>query len=174
MADPMPSGQAVDDSRDMLGFHLRRILGATRTRVLIGAGVLLVAGIGVAIEPVLGLIGAALALVVSLIVVYFIASAASTSSFFDLYAAQRQMSHSGKGPLPASTPLLRKGDERYAEHSLQGPLDDGIAGTLALYTYEDTYYDSDGKRQTNYYRYTVGICEIPESAAHVPTLYAHR
>jgi len=24
-------------------------------------------------------------------------------------------------------------------------------GTLALYTYEDTSYDSDGNRQTNYY-----------------------
>ncbi len=81
---------------------------------------------------------------------------------------QRQMSHSGKGPLPASTPLLRKGDDRYAEHSLRGPLADGLDGTLALYTYEDTYYDGDGNRQTNYYRYTVGICEIPESAAHVP------
>ncbi len=174
MANQTPPGTVVDDSGDMLGFHLRRILGATRTQVLIGVFVVLAAAIGFAIEPLFGLIGAVIALAVSLIVVYFMASAASTSSFFDVYAAQRQMAHTGKGPLPATTPLLCKGDDRYAEHSLRGPLDDGIDGTLALYTYEDTYYDSDGNRQTNYYRYTVGICEVPESAAHVPTLYARR
>ena len=175
MADQVPiESKVVDDSGDLRGFHMRRILGATKTRVLIAVAVLIAAGIGFAIEPVFGLLGAAAALLLALIVVYSIASSASTSSFFDVYAAQRQMAHSGKGALPPSTPLLRKGDDRYAEHSLQGPLDDGIDGTLALYTYEDTYYDSDGNRQTNYYRYTVGICDIPESTPHVPTLYARR
>ncbi len=169
-----PPGRVVDDSGDMLGFHLRRILGATRTRVVIGVLVLLVGGVAFAVEPIYGLIGVVIALALSFVVVYFMASAASTASFFDVYASQRQMTHSGKGPLPASTPLLRKGDDRYAEHSLQGPLDDGIDGTLALYTYEDTSYDSDGNRQTSYYRYTVGICDIPESVAHIPTLYARR
>jgi hypothetical protein len=174
MAEPAPSDKIVDDSRDLLGFHLKRILRATKTRVLIGVFVLIAAGIGFAIDPLFGLIGVVIALLVSLIVVYAMASSASTSSFFDVYAAERQMTRSGRGPLPASTPLLCKGDDRYAEQSLRGPLDDGIDGTLALYTYEDTYYDSDGNRQTNYYRYTVGLCEIPESAAHVPTLFARR
>ena len=168
MTEPAPSGPIVDDSRDMLGFHLKQRLGAAKTWVVIGVLVLLVGGIGFAIQPVVGLIGVAVVIFGAVIVVYSMASAASTASFFDVYASQRQMIHSGKGPLPATTPLLRKGDDRYAEHSLQGPLDDGIDGTLALYTYEDTYYDSDGNRQTNYYRYTVGICDVPESSAHVP------
>ena len=115
MANQTPPGTVVDDSGDMLGFHLRRILGATRTQVLIGVFVVLAAAIGFAIEPLFGLIGAVIALAVSLIVVYFMASAASTSSFFDVYAAQRRMAHTGKGPLPAATPLLCKGDDRYAE-----------------------------------------------------------
>ena len=174
MTEPAPSGPIVDDSRDMLGFHLKQRLGAAKTWVVIGVLVLLVGGIGFAIQPVVGLIGVAVVIFGAVIVVYSMASAASTASFFDVYASQRQMIHSGKGPLPATTPLLRKGDDRYAEHSLQGPLDDGVDGTLALYTYEDTYYDSDGNRQTNYYRYTVGICDAPESSAHVPTLYVHR
>ncbi len=174
MAEQTPSGIVVDDSGDLLGFHLKRILGAPRTWVLTGLLVLLAGGIGFAIAPLIGLIAVVVALLVSLIVVYAMASSASTTSFFDLYASQRQMSHSGKGPLPAATPLLQKGDDRYAEHAVRGPLDQGVEGTLALYTYEETSYDSDGNRQTSYYRYTVGICEIPESAAHVPTLYAHR
>jgi hypothetical protein len=164
----------VDDSGDMLGFHMKRILGATRTKVLIVLTVLLGAVIGFAIEPVFGLIGAAAGLALALLVAFGTASAASTHSFFDVYAAQRQMVHLGSGQLPASTPLLRKGDVRYAEHSLRGPLDGGAEGTLALYTYEEQRTNSKGGRETDYYRYTVGICEIPESASHLPTLYARR
>ena len=46
--------------------------------------------------------------------------------------------------------------------------------SLALYTYEDETTDSKGNRQTNYYRYTVGLVEVPECAAHVPELYCQR
>ena len=77
-------------------------------------------------------------------------------------------------PLPAATPLLRKGDDRYAERTLTGPLADGVDGTLALYTYEDETTDSDGNRQTNYYHYTLGLVEVPECVAHVPELYCQR
>ena len=45
---------------------------------------------------------------------------------------------------------------------------------LALYTYEEETTDSDGNRQTNYYRYTVGLVEVPECVAHVPELYCQR
>ncbi len=57
---------------------------------------------------------------------------------------------------------------------MAGPLGDGVEGTLALYTYEDETTDSEGNTQTNYYRYTVGVAEIPECAAHVPELYCQR
>lgn len=174
MSDQAPAEMVVDDSGDMLGFHMKRILGETKTRVLIGLTVLVGAGIGFAIEPVFGLIGAAAGLALAMLVVFGTASRASTHSFFDVYARQRQMVYSGMGRLPPSTPLLRKGDTRYVEHRLRGPLDDGIEGTLALYTYEEHRTNSKGGRETDHYRYTVGICEIPESAAHIPTLYARR
>ncbi|MFN8218498.1 MAG: hypothetical protein U0R71_18070, partial [Solirubrobacterales bacterium] len=45
---------------------------------------------------------------------------------------------------------------------------------LALYTYEDETTDSDGNRQTNYYRYTIGLVEVPECVEHVPELYCQR
>ena len=47
-------------------------------------------------------------------------------------------------------------------------------GTLALYTYEDETTDSEGDRQTNYYRYTVGLVEVPECAEFVPELFCQR
>jgi hypothetical protein len=158
----------------MLGFHLKRLLGSWKAWAVIIPLMLVVGGVAFSVKPIYGIAAAAIVFVASLVVVGFIASSAATDSFFDVYAGQRNMAHTGKGPLPPATPLLRRGDDRYAEHALSGPLADGVEGTLALYTYEDEYYDSDGNRQTNYYRYTVGICEIPESAEHVPTLYARR
>jgi hypothetical protein len=57
---------------------------------------------------------------------------------------------------------------------LRGPLADGIDGSVALYTYEQESTDSEGNRQTNYYRYTIGMSEIPECVSKVPELYAQR
>ncbi len=168
------AAKVVDDSKDMLGFHLKRLLGGWKAWAVIVPLVLIAGVAGASAKPVYGLAAAVIVLLLSLLVVYMMASAAATESFLDVYAGQRQMTHTGKGPLPPATPLLRKGDERYAEHSLRGPLAEGVEGTLALYTYEDTSYDSDGNRQTSYYRYTVGLCEIPECGEHVPTLYVRR
>lgn len=77
-------------------------------------------------------------------------------------------------PLPPATALLRKGDDRYAERILRGPLAEGTEGALALYTYETERTDSKGNRQTNYYHYTVGISELPDSVRWVPELYCRR
>lgn len=57
---------------------------------------------------------------------------------------------------------------------MAGPLADGVDGVLALYTYEDETTDSEGNTQTNYYRYTVGLAQVPECAAFVPELYCQR
>ncbi len=120
------------------------------------------------------MIGAAAAgatFLLALLAVFAIADSRAEDAFFETYAAGRGMSLSGRGPLPPATPLLRKGDDRYAERALAGPLADGVDGVLALYTYEDETTDSEGNRQTNYYRYTVGLVEVPECAAHVPELF---
>jgi hypothetical protein len=57
---------------------------------------------------------------------------------------------------------------------MAGRLADGVDGVLALYTYEDETTDSEGNRETNYYRYTVGLVEVPESIAHLPELFCQR
>jgi hypothetical protein len=98
----------------------------------------------------------------------------AADAFFADYAAQRGLELGGRSPLPASTPLLRKGDDRYAERTLSGPFADDVEGILALYTYEEESTDSEGNRETNHYRYTVGMVNVPECSAFVPELFCQR
>ena len=104
-----------------------------------------------------------------------IADNKAAGDFFEIYAEQRGLSliH-GRGRLPQATPLLRKGNDRYCERTLTGPIADGFEGTLALFTYEEETRDSDGDTQTNYYRYTLGLVEVPDCAGFVPELYCQR
>ena len=170
-----PGEAAPDDANDLRGFHFRRLLGRPLTWIVIAvfvlaAGIVAAVYLGAAIGA-----GAAVAmLLVSLLVVFAIADSKAEDAFFETYAAQRGLALSGKSPLPPATPLLRKGDDRYAERLMTGTLADGVDGALALYTYEDETTDSEGNRETNYYRYTLGLVEVPECAAHLPELFCQR
>jgi hypothetical protein len=166
---------APDDANDLRGFHFKLLLGKPVTWIAIGFFVL-VAGIAAAVYlgAAIGAGAAGAMLLLSLLIVFAIADSKAEDAFFEVYASQHGLSLSGRGPLPPATPLLRKGDDRYAERALAGPLADGVDGLLSLYTYEDETTDSEGNRQTNYYRYTVGLVEVPESVAHIPELYCRR
>lgn len=164
-----------DDANDLRGFHFRRLLGKPLTWIAIaiavaagGAGGAVLAG------PAIGAAAAGAALLAGLLVVFAIADSKAEGAFFEAYAAQRGMELSGRGPLPPATPLLRKGDDRYAERAMSGSLADGVDGVLALYTYEVETTDSEGDTQTSYYRYTVAMTEVPECATHVPELFCQR
>jgi hypothetical protein len=175
-ASPSSPGEtAPDDANDLRGFHFRRLLGKPVTWIVIA---FFVAAAGIAAAVYLGAAigaGAAVAmLLISFLVVFAIADSKAEDAFFEVYASQRGLALSGKSPLPAATPLLRKGDARYAERLMAGRLADGVDGVLALYTYEDETTDSEGNRETNYYRYTVGLVEVPESIAHLPELFCQR
>ena len=165
-----------DDANDLRGYHFKRLMGKTLTVALLGSLTLIafVAG-GFGVNPLVGLIAAAGVFAIGLLVVLVIADSRAASDFFEVYAEQRGLSliH-GRGRLPQATPLLRKGDDRYSERTLTGPIADGFDGTLALFTYEEETRDSDGDTQTNYYRYTLGLVEIPDSAGFVPELYCQR
>ena len=154
---PAAAGQAADLDRDAVFVLAAGIAGAVFLGAAIGAG------------------AAVAALLLSLLIVFAIADRRSEAAFFAAYASQRGMALSGRGPLPPATPLLRRGDDRYAEHSLRRPARRGRRRRprpLHLRGSEST--DSKGNRQTNYYRYTIGLVEVPECAAHVPELYCHR
>jgi hypothetical protein len=182
---PKPSQPAVeeaaptgvpDDANDLRGYHFSRLMRTPLTWILIGI-VVVAAGVAAAVfaGPLIGLLAAVATLLVGLGIVFAIADSRAAGDFFEVYAAQRGMSlMHGRGRLPQATPLLRKGDDRYTERSLVGPLAEGFEGTLALFTYEEETTDSEGDRQTNYYRYTVGLVEVPDCAGSVPELYCQR
>jgi hypothetical protein len=171
-AKPAP---VVDDANDLRGAHFKRLMGKTVTWVAIAVCMVIAGAAGGAlVGPVVGLLGAIGVFVLALIIVFAIADAKAAEDFFQLYAKQRGLELGGRTTLPPMTPLLRKGDDRYAEHTFSGQLAEGIEGTLALYTYEEESTDSEGNRETNYYKYTLGLIELPESAEHVPELYCQQ
>jgi hypothetical protein len=124
--------------------------------------------------PALGAGAAVGVLLLCVLIVFAIADSRAEEAFFQTYAQQHGLELGGRTPLPATVPLLRKGDDRYAERTLSGPLTDGVEGVLALYTYEEETSDGEGNRQTSYYRYTVGLVPVPECAELVPELYCQR
>lgn len=169
------AANAPDDADDLRGFHFKRLLRKPLTWILIGVFALIAAGVAAAlVGPALGGAAFAVAVLVGLLIVFAIADSKAADAFFEAYAQQRGLALGGKGPLPPATPLLKKGDDRYANRTLSGQLGDGFEGTLALYTYEEETTDSDGDRQTNYYRYTLGLVEVPDCVAHCPELYCQR
>jgi hypothetical protein len=170
-----PNEATPDDANDLRGFHFRRLLGKPLTWI-VTAIVAIAAGVAgtVFLGPAIGAVAAGAMLLLALLVVFAIADSKAEDAFFETYAAQHGLALAGKSPLPPATPLLRKGDDRYAERALSGSLGDGVDGVLALYTYEDETTDSEGNRQTNYYRYTLGLVEVPECAANLPELFCQR
>lgn len=166
---------APDDADDLRGHYFKQLLRKPLTGALV-AGAAIVAGIAGAaiVGPGVGAAAFFGGLLIALLIVFAIADSHSEDAFFAHYASQRNLSVGGKQTLPPFTPLLRKGDARYAERTLTGPLTDGLDGIIALFTYEEETTDSKGNRQTNYYRYTLGLTQISECAQFVPELYCQR
>jgi hypothetical protein len=164
-----------DDADDLRGFYFKLLLSKTLTWVAIAAATVAGGVAGTALAgAAIGLAVAGAAFVAALLVVFAIADSRAEGAFFEFYAAERQMRASGKRRLHPATPLLRKGDDRYAERVLEGPLGDGVEGLMALYTYEEQSTDGDGNTQTSYYRYTIGLTEVPECTGRLPELYCQR
>lgn len=176
-ASPEPGAKPVAlDTDDTLGWHVLRL---ARKRLTLWGGALLTigagVGAGVAAGPAIGAAAAAGAVVLVIAAVVAAAYSAAAADFFRGYAESRGLSLAeGKGGLPPVTPLLRKGDRRYSEHAMSGPLPGGIEGTLARFTYEEDTHDSDGDRQTSYYKFSVVLGQIPEAAARLRELYVER
>ncbi len=165
-----------DDASDTRGTHLRQILASPVTLLIGGflAGLALV-GVGTQVNWGAGGGAAAGVIAIVLIVVWAIANSRAREDFFNAYAQGRKLTRiGGKSSLPPITPLLRKGDNRYAEQRFNGVLPGGMDGSLCLYTYEETSTDSDGNRQTTYVHYTVAMTELPQTAAMMQELFCQR
>jgi hypothetical protein len=170
-----PPEQVVDDANDLRGHHFKLLMGRPLTWVLI-IGTAVAGGVAGAIfasAPIGGAILAGL-VVVGILITFAIADSRAADAFFVAYAKERKLTLGGKQGLPPATPLLRKGDRRYANRTLSGEIAPGVQGTVALFTYEVESTDSKGNKQTNYYRFTLGLLDVPECVAHIPELYCQR
>jgi hypothetical protein len=165
---------APDDANDLRGLHFRHLIRKPSTWALLAVGTLAGAGAAAAFSsPTIGLLAVPVLLLLGVGGVFWIADGRAADAFFQLYADQHDLLLEGRSRLPAATPLLRRGNQRYAERTLIGPLADGIEGMLALFTYEETTYNGKST-QTSYYHYTLALIEVPECAAQVPELYCQR
>jgi hypothetical protein len=174
---PQPPLPPVPEDADATqGYHFRRLMGSAVT--LIGGGILVAAvliGLGVGVGWGIGAAAAGGALLLVVLVVWLIANSRAAQDFFTAYASGRGLTRvDGKSMLPPVTPLLRKGDKRYAEQRFNGVLPGGIDGSLCLYTYEDETRDSDGNKQTTYVHFTIVMTELPDTAAYLQELYCQR
>ena len=176
MADPVSASPPVPlDDDDTRNAHLRAL---SRNPFFISLTLTgMIAGFVFGTLAAGALIGAAVAfgvLMIGLVVILAIANSRAREDFLRAYAQARGLARKGRGGLPPATPLLRRGDDRYATERMDGVLPGGETGTLAHYTYEETQRDSEGDRQTTYMHFTVVLCEVPESAVRVGELYCQR
>ena len=174
-AEAPPPTQEVDDADDLRGYHFKRLLKKKLTWILIPI-VMVVAGVGLTVltSLIVGLIAAVAAFGLSILAVFLMADSFAADAFFQTYAEKHGLVLGGKSHLPGATPLLRKGERRYAERTLEGKLAPGMKGTLALFTYEEESRDSEGDKQTDYYRFTVILTKLPRTKALLPELYCQR
>jgi hypothetical protein len=168
--------QVPPDADATQGAHFRRI--ATHPATLVIAGVIALAaliGAGTAASWGIGAAAAAGVILLTLLVVWLIANSMAAEDFYRSYAAGRGLARiDGKSDLPPLTPLLRKGDRRYADQRFNGVLPGGINGSLCLYTYEDETRDSDGNKQTTYVHFTIVMTQLPATAPYLQELYCQR
>ena len=105
-----------DDAGDTRGAHFGRLLRHPATLIITVVLVIgsLVAGAS-AVNAAIG-VAAGVAVIVALIVVWAIANSRAHEDFFNAYARGRGLTRiDGKSNLSPITPLLQKGDRRYAE-----------------------------------------------------------
>ena len=163
------------DSDDTRGKHLG---GLARHPVTLSLGSTAVIGGFVAGTMAAGAaVGAAVAagaFLLTVLTIWVIASNRAEEDFFDAYATARRLKRSTEARLPPATPLLRKGDKRYCEHLMGGTLPGGEEGVVGLYTYEEHRTDSEGNRETDHYRFTVAMFNVPEVAQRASDIQCQR
>jgi hypothetical protein len=166
-----------DDTGDMRGPHLRRLLSSPVTLIVTAVlAVIVLVAVGASSAGFgIGAAGAGVVILLALIVVFVIASNQAREDFYNAYAKGRGLTRvPGRSNLPPVTPLLQKGDERYADQRFNGVLPGGIDGSLVLYTYEEETRDSDGNKQTTYIHFTLVMTELPATAPFMQEIFCQR
>jgi hypothetical protein len=164
-----------DDADDLRGFHFRELAHKPLTWTLVGGGALATGLVFLfAFGPPFGAAVFVAFLLFGIWATWNIADSRAADDFFHVYAKSRGLTLEGKTRLPAATPLLRKGDDRFAKRTLSGEIAPRIAGRLAIYDYVTESRDSRGGRRRSYHPFTLGMVEVPACADHIPELYCRR
>jgi hypothetical protein len=172
---PEVVSNAPTDANALRGHHFKRLLHKQLTWWLIGVPAIVAAVAGAASAGVvIGVVALMAVVAIGIGVVFAMADSKAADDFFNVYADNHDLELGGKSTLSSATPLLRKGDDRYATRTLSGEIAPGCEGMLALFTYEEQTTDSNGNRQTNYHRFTLGMSQVPECVQHVPELYCQK
>lgn len=164
------------DADDNRGNHFKALLtnpvalSVTATLAIAAFVALAIAGTGAAVAAG----GAAVVVLLAVLVGFLAASSRAKEDFFSAYATSRGLNRAGTMSLPPTTPLLRKGDKRYAEQVMNGTLPGGYPGALGLYTYEVETTDSEGNDDTDLYRFTIVMHDIPLTAHRVSEVFCQR
>ena len=173
---PASAAEVPDDAKDTRGKHFRAmlsnkwLLGLTWTLAIIT-----LIAVGTSAGFAIGGAGAGVIVLLALLIAWLIAVNRAASDFFNAYAQARGLTRvAGRSNLPPVTPLLQKGDRRYAQEVFNGTLPGGVVGSLALYTYEEESTDSRGNRQTTYYHFTIALTQLPETAPFLSELALQR
>jgi hypothetical protein len=138
------------------------------------------AGVGCAIKFSVrgGIVAAGAVFILWLLITIVIGVDRAKQTFYAAYAQERGLEWVRGGPIPASTPLLRRGDRRTADETFTGVLPGGLQGTMALYTYEETSVigtsNSPTGQSKELHHFTVVVAAMPETAARLPSLFVQR
>ena len=171
---PDPSDSTPKNARSLRGAEFKRLLGSRKAWLWIG-GIAVVLGIAAGRgAPALGLVYAGIVVLIGLVVLFWIAGSRARNRFWEVYAESRGLELGGRTQLAPATPFLRQGKDRYATRTLSGQIAPGIVGEIGLFTYEETVVGDDGTPETKYYKFTFGMAEVRECAAHMPELYVKR
>jgi hypothetical protein len=96
----------------------------------------------------------------------------ANNAFYAAYAQQRGLQWQHHSSVPAATPLLRRGDTRRVDESFAGNLPGGLAGQLALYSYEER---SGGSNQANeIHHFTIVVSSLAGLESRLPGLFVQR
>lgn len=183
MSEPPPGAEPALDTPPLPGdaddTRARHLSAVAREPITVGVALLL-AGAGflagtLSVSPLAGLAGAALGVAIAAIGAFARASSRAASDFFRAYAARRGLDwRDRKERIAPSTPLLRRGDDRYTALSLGGRLPAGIDGSIAHYTYVERRRDSRGRTRRQQFEFTICRTEVPESAPFLHELFVQR
>jgi len=169
-----PTDGTPANANSLRGSEFRRLMSDRLILFWIGVAAVVLGGAAAQHGALFGLCIAILVALVGIGVVFWIADRNAANRFWTLYAETRYLELGGRTALREATPLLRKGSTRYATRTLSGQIAPGIAGTLDLFTYEETTVGANGQSETKYIEYTIGTAELPECVAHMPELYCGR